>query len=102
MTMSLAPRVTALAESVLTETNLLGGVYFTSLTCGSMPLERFRATQEQFYYAVRYYARPIAALVARVPDPKHRLDLVHNLVEEHGDFVERQVRILLQTDAALD
>ncbi len=85
-----APRTTALANAVLEQTDLLGGPYFKALADGSMTLERFRASQEQFYYAVRYYARPIAALVARVPDPKGRLDLVHNLVEEHGEFHEPQ------------
>src|SRR5215207_9069392 len=85
-----APRVTALAEHILAETSLLDGPYFASLRSGEMSLGAFRASQEQFFYAVRYYARPIAALVSRISDPRHRLDLVHNLVEEHGDFdVER-------------
>jgi pyrroloquinoline-quinone synthase len=88
--MSPAPRVTALAEQILARSNPLDGPYFAALRCGEMSLERFRSSQEQFFYAVQYYARPIAALVARIPDPKHRLDLVHNLVEEHGDFDEKK------------
>jgi len=88
--MTLAPRVTALAQQILAGSNPLDGPYFAALKSGEMPLERFRASQEQFFYAVRFYARPIAALVARIGDPKHRLELVHNLVEEHGDFDERK------------
>ena len=83
-----APRVTALARSVLADVALLDGLYFRALADGSMSLDAFRHSQAQFFYAVQFYARPIAALVARVPDPKHRLDLVHNLVEEHGDLHE--------------
>jgi pyrroloquinoline-quinone synthase len=30
----------------------------------------------------------MAALIARIPHPRARLDLLHNLVEEHGDFRE--------------
>jgi len=83
-------RVAASADVVLARINLLGNPYFASLGDGSMSLEHFRATQEQFFFAVRYYARPIAALVARLPDPAQRLQLVHNLAEEHGDFREEK------------
>jgi pyrroloquinoline-quinone synthase len=31
----------------------------------------------------------MAALVARFPEPRTRLDILHNVVEEHGDFDER-------------
>jgi pyrroloquinoline-quinone synthase len=51
-----------------------------------MPLEAFRRTQEQFYFAVAYFPRPMAVLLARIPDHDRRLDILHNLVEEHGDF----------------
>jgi pyrroloquinoline-quinone synthase len=30
----------------------------------------------------------MAALVGRIPNPKARLDILHNLVEEHGEFNE--------------
>ncbi len=53
-----------------------------------MGLECFRRTQEQFCAAVAFYSRPMAALVAHIPNPKDRLDILHNLVEEHGEFQE--------------
>jgi pyrroloquinoline-quinone synthase len=31
----------------------------------------------------------MAALVGRIPDPHLRLDILHNLVEEHGEFREQ-------------
>jgi len=88
--MSRAPNVTAAAEAVLGRVGLLENPYFRALADGSMTIERFRATQQQFYFAVRFYPRPMAALLSRIPDPAHRLDLLRNLVEEHGDFHQDQ------------
>jgi pyrroloquinoline-quinone synthase len=85
-----APRVTACAEDVLRRVKLLDNPYFRALRDGSMTLEHFRESQQQFYFAVRYYPRPMSALLARIPDPAMRLDLLHNLVEEHGDFHAEQ------------
>src|SRR2546430_15068832 len=53
-----------------------------------MSLEGFRASQEQFFFAVSFFPRPMAALVGRIPDPRSRLDILHNLVEEHGELQE--------------
>ena len=46
----------------------------------------FQASQEQFFFAVTFFPRPMAALVGRIEDPHLRLDILGNLVEEHGDF----------------
>ena len=81
-----APRVTACADEVLARVGLSANPYLTALADGSMSLDGFRASQAQFYHAVRYFPRPMAALLARLPDPAQRLDILHNLVEEHGDF----------------
>jgi pyrroloquinoline-quinone synthase len=83
-----APHVTAAANAVLDRVGFSTGPYFAALADGSMTLESFRLGQEQFFYAVQFYARPIAALACRIPDPADRLDLIHNLVEEHGDLQE--------------
>ena len=32
----------------------------------------------------------MAALVGRIPDPRQRLDILHNVVEEHGEFDENR------------
>jgi pyrroloquinoline-quinone synthase len=86
MTASRAARVTACADSILDRISLMRNPYFTALRDGSMTRQRFAASQEQFFFAVRFFPRPMAALLARIPDPSQRLDILHNLVEEHGDF----------------
>src|SRR6516162_9992260 len=83
-----APNVTARADAVLQRVNILHNPYLEALTDGSMTLECFRRTQEQFFFAVTFFPRPMAALVGRIPDPRARLDILHNLVEEHGEFQE--------------
>lgn len=83
-----APRVTAHADALLREVDILHNPYLTELADGSMSLECFRRSQEQFFFAVTFFPRPMAALVGRISDPKARLDILHNLVEEHGEFQE--------------
>ena len=83
-----APNILASAGEVLERIDILANPYFESLRDGSMSLDAFRATQEQFFFAVTFFPRPMAALLARFPDPRLRLDILHNLVEEHGDFDE--------------
>lgn len=58
--------------------------YFRSLADGSMSREQFAETQRQFFFAVRYFPRPMAALLARMPASALRQGLVHNIMEEHG------------------
>ena len=83
-----APNIIACADKVLDRFGILGNPYFKALQDGSMSLEAFRKTQEQFFFAVTFFPRPMAALLARIPDPGQRLDILHNLVEEHGEFDE--------------
>ena len=85
---SRAPHVSAHAEVVLERIDILRNPYFKALQDGSMSLPTFRRSQEQFFYAVTFFPRPMAALVGRIPDPKLRLDILRNLVEEHGEFDE--------------
>src|SRR5437764_15199552 len=86
---SRAPRVTAHANAVLKRIRILKNPYLDALQDGSMTLDCFRKTQEQFFFAVTFFPRPMAALVGRIPDPRARLDILHNLVEEHGEFQEQ-------------
>ncbi len=83
-----APRVTARADAALAKVGIASNPYLVALTDGSLSIERFRKSQKQFYFAVTFFSRPMAALVARIPDPRQRLDVLHNLVEEHGEFRE--------------
>jgi pyrroloquinoline-quinone synthase len=83
---SRAPNVTAHAGAILKRIDILRNPYLETLRDGSMSLESFRRSQEQFFFAVTFFPRPMAALVGRIPDPHQRLDILHNLVEEHGEF----------------
>lgn len=74
------------ARAQLARYHFTANPYFTSLADGSMTLGSFQRSQRQFFHAVTYFARPMASLLARIDDPKRRLDILHNLVEEHGDF----------------
>lgn len=86
ITVDRAPCVTAHAAATLARVGILENSYFCDLQNGKMSLEVFRRTQEQFTFVVAYFARPMAALVARIPDPKARLEILRNVVEEHGGF----------------
>lgn len=86
---SRAPHITAQADDALARIDILNNPYFKALQEGSMSLEAFRSSQEQFFYAVTFFPRPMAALVGRIVDPKLRLDILRNLVEEHGEFDEQ-------------
>src|SRR5438876_12027634 len=85
---SRAPRVTACAQRTLQSSGIYQNAYFRTLQDRTMSLEGFRRSQEQFFFAVSFFPRPMAALVGRIPNPKARLDILHNLVEEHGEFSE--------------
>jgi len=80
-------RPTGLMERVdfwMARRPILENFYFTALREDRMSREQFVRTQRQFFFAVRYFSRPMAALLARMPDSTSRQGLIHNLSEEHG------------------
>src|SRR4051812_7644994 len=81
-----AARVLTRAKVVIVESGLLANPYFTALHDGSLSLAAFRRSQEQFFFAVTFFARPMAAVVGRIDDPALRVDILRNLLEEHGEF----------------
>src|SRR5687768_1339746 len=85
-----ADAITAAADRVLKEIDILNNPYLAAMRDGTMSLECFQRTQEQFFFAVTFFPRPMAALVGRIPNPRARLDILHNLVEEHGEFREEE------------
>ena len=50
------------------------------------PRQEFQSSQRQFYFAVDFFSRPMAALLMRLPCPQQRLGILANVVEEHGEF----------------
>src|SRR5688500_7853675 len=83
-----APRVTAKADEILARIGILKTPYLVALADGTLSIESFRNSQRQFYFAVTFFSRAMAAVVAGIPDPRQRRDVLHNLVEEHGEFRE--------------
>jgi pyrroloquinoline-quinone synthase len=81
-----APAVHAQAEAALAASGLWRNPYFEALRSGALELPAFRASQEQFYFAVVFFSRPMAGLIARLPDYAARMTILQNIVEEHGDF----------------
>jgi pyrroloquinoline-quinone synthase len=74
----------SLADRSLTQRPILDEGYFTSLVDGRMSRESFTRSQRQFFFAVRFFSRPMAALMSRMPCSALRRTLMHNLAEEHG------------------
>jgi pyrroloquinoline-quinone synthase len=82
---SRAPHARVAADRLLSARPILKNPYFIDLENGAMTLGGFRHSQEQFFFAVRHFSRPLAALAARLPESASRLVLIHNLGEEHGE-----------------
>lgn len=74
----------ASAIGLLSAAPILGNRYFQDLADGNMPKDEFVRTQVQFFYAVGFFSRNLATLIARLPTSAARAVLVHNLSEEHG------------------
>lgn len=74
-----------LIDKVLAETDYQNNPYFTNLLAGKFEKEDFVETQIQFYYAVIFFSRPMAALAAKIPSPELRLEVIRNVWEEHGE-----------------
>lgn len=83
-----APITTAAAAAIVERIGILSNPYFLALENGSLSREQFLLSQEQFYFAVSFFSRPMAALVARLPSIQARMSILANLVDEHGGFCE--------------
>lgn len=74
-----------LIEQVLKDTNYFENPYFKNLREKTFEKEDFIETQIQFFYAVIFFSRPMAALAAKIPTPELRLEVLRNAWEEHGE-----------------
>lgn len=59
--------------------------YFKMLNEKKFDKEDFLETQIQFYFAVIFFSRPMAAAASKVPNYHLRLEIVRNVWEEHGE-----------------
>ena len=74
-----------LIKQVLKDTNYYENPYFVNLREKTFEREDFIETQIQFFYAVIFFSRPMAALAAKIPTPELRLEVLRNVWEEHGE-----------------
>jgi pyrroloquinoline quinone (PQQ) biosynthesis protein C len=59
--------------------------YLVGLRDGALSREDFVETQLQFFFAVVFFSRPMAALAGRLPRPEMRLQILANVSDEHGE-----------------
>lgn len=78
--------ITDRATATLERSGIFESPYFQSLRSGEMGLTTFLSSQQQFYFAVSYFSRPMSALMMRIECPSKRLSILENIVEEHGGF----------------
>jgi len=81
-----APTIAEVAELIIADSDILNNPYFVSIPQHEMALSDFQQSQQQFYFAVLFFPRPMAALMARITDPVDRLGILENINEEHGGF----------------
>ena len=72
-------------NNILKETNVWMNPYFKSLRDETFDFDDFVETQIQFYFAVVFFNRPMAALAAKIPTSELRLEVIRNVWEEHGE-----------------
>jgi pyrroloquinoline-quinone synthase len=74
-----------LLGAILDESGYRSNPYFAALRDGSFAREDFVETQIQFYFAVLFFSRPMAALAAKIPTAELRVEVLRNVWEEHGE-----------------
>lgn len=74
-----------LIDQILAEVPYITNPYFLHLRDGSFERDDFLETQIQFYFAVVFFSRPMAALAAKIPSPQLRIEILRNVWEEHGE-----------------
>lgn len=65
--------------------------FFVALNSGEISKEQFLKTQIEFSHLVKFFNRPMAQVVANIPDAIKRMAIVDNLWEEHGKGVPEKV-----------
>lgn len=77
--------LTQLIDDILEESNFRTNPFFIALRDGTFSKSDFIETQIQFFFAVVFFNRPMAALAAKIPTAQLRLEVLRNVWEEHGE-----------------
>lgn len=72
-------------DALLKEVAYDSNPYFVALQDGSFDKEDFVETQAQFFFAVDFFSRPMAAVAAKIPNARQRVEVLRNVWEEHGE-----------------
>ena len=78
----------SLIERVCKESPIERNPYFAALMDGTFERADFVETQVQFFFAVDFFSRPMAAVAAKIPSAKRRVEILRNVWEEHGEGSE--------------
>lgn len=79
------PTLDSLIARILDECGYRDNPYFVALRDGTFSKDDFVETQIQFYFAVIFFSRPMAAVAAKIPFPQQRVEVLRNVWEEHGE-----------------
>ncbi|MCY4045097.1 MAG: hypothetical protein OXE99_08455, partial [Cellvibrionales bacterium] len=82
--MSLNPSIKDCLETVNYTLDIPNHPFFVALKKGEISKEAFLKTQVEFSHLVKFFNRPMAQVVANIPNVNHRMAIVDNLWEEHG------------------
>lgn len=82
--MALQPALKDYLETTVATLKLDEHPYFAGLLNGKYSKEQFLESQNQFSFLVKYFSRPMAAVISNMPDAVTRSAIVANLWEEHG------------------
>ncbi len=74
-----------LIDHILEESTFRENPFFIALRDGTLSKSDFIETQIQFFFAVVFFNRPMAALAAKIPTAQLRLEVLRNVWEEHGE-----------------
>lgn len=72
-------------QQTLDQNNFVDNIFFQGLKNGELSFEQFVVTQNQFYYAVVHFTRPLALVAGSIPDYESRINILKNIWEEHGE-----------------
>lgn len=75
-------------DAVLATAGYRTNPYFAALRDGRFARADFVETQVQFFYAVLFFSRPMAAVAAKIPSAQQRVEILRNVWEEHGEGAE--------------
>lgn len=74
-----------LIDDIARETDHPTNPYLVALAESSFERADFLETQIQFHSAVVFFSRPMAAVAAKIPSRRLRVEVLRNVWEEHGE-----------------